>query len=163
MIVTLRESGPGPSPVRDRRRAMSKPYSGRRVGGMPGPITRGRPKGNPRRWARPQRPLGAPAVPREPESVPEPEKATAPTPEPETASPVKPVEIDPEGIDWSRLLKDARVAWDQTIEQAAEDLDVSVTTFKRWESGKGKPGLKARDRIIEAVVDFTDLNLADYA
>jgi len=160
---------------------MDKTYSGKRPG-----VTSAvaRVKGGTRRplkWARPKKPLRAPVVEKAPTVVPGSVKPAAPKPAPveprptgkfkapvlvkpaePKPEPVKPVEISTDDIDWSKLLQAARPAWDQTIEQAAEDLGVSVTTYKRWESGKGKPGRDGQDRILEAVADYTDLDLKDF-
>jgi DNA-binding XRE family transcriptional regulator len=97
-----------------------------------------------------------------PKPAPTVKRAVAVFAQPPTPERVTPTIIDQDDIDWSRLLVEARKSWDQTIEMAAEDLDVSVTTYKRWETGKGTPNAKGQTKILEAVADYTELDLRDF-
>jgi DNA-binding XRE family transcriptional regulator len=142
-----------------------KPYSGRRPGAW---VPAGNPKGG--RGTRRPVPVRQPAV--EPVAAPEPPPAPrpvakaqkpVPAPEPqEPPEPVEPVEIDRGDVDWPKLVKAMRDEWEYSQEEAAEDLDVSVTTWKRWESGAGNPGTAMQDKLLEAMADYTSIDLRDF-
>jgi DNA-binding XRE family transcriptional regulator len=138
---------------------MDRSYSGHRPGAHK---VINKVKGGWHRKPKPLRPVKPLEPPEAPKPVPESKKAPAPVEQPPAPEPVTPTIIDQDDLDWSRLLVEARKSWDQTIEQAAEDLDVSVTTYKRWETGKGKPNSKGQTKILEAVADYTNLDLRDF-
>lgn len=115
-----------------------------------------------------RKPTQGPAVP-PPKKAPSTVKPTVGPPvAPPPKAPVvaKPKTLPPEPkeprTNWQKLVVALKDHWGFSSEEAAEDLDVSASTFKKWESGEATPGKTNQEKILAAAKDYSDLELKDF-